>query len=101
MSEDVRKAIERAEHLNDTEEAEPFYKWAHRVDQWIANDLPRLRKGFEAATEREGRLREENEMLREVARHVAAFRPTLDTVILAKKVLDHSSPSHPDEEERE
>lgn len=54
------EALERAERLNDTEEAEPFFKWAHRVDQWIYHDLPRLGKGFEAAQRENERLQENN-----------------------------------------
>jgi hypothetical protein len=37
---DVMERVRRAKELNDTEDVEPFFKWAHRVDQWIYNDLP-------------------------------------------------------------
>jgi hypothetical protein len=44
VPQDVLDALERGKRLNDTEDVEPFFIWAHRVDQWIYNDLPVIEK---------------------------------------------------------
>jgi hypothetical protein len=46
LIQDAHEAVERGKRLNDSEDVEPFFKWAHRVDQWIYNDLPLVERAL-------------------------------------------------------